>query len=120
VFLIKQELGGEQFDVVYPSISVLAENPVSVVDKVVDKKQTRKVAEAYLAYLYSEPGQELAVKHHLRPRSEQLLARNVASFQKLQLFTVDELFGGWKQAQKTHFDDGALFDQVMARALDKP
>jgi sulfate transport system substrate-binding protein len=118
VFLIKQELGGDQFDVVYPSISILAENPVSVVDKVVDKKRTRRVAEAYLNYLYSEPGQELAVKHHLRPRSEKLLARS-AAFPRLQLFTVDELFGGWKQAQKTHFADGALFDQIATRAIDK-
>lgn len=118
VFLIKQELGGDAFEVVYPSISVLAENPVSVVDKVVDKKGTRRVAQAYLEFLYSEAGQALAVKHHLRPRSAKLLAANPDTFPKLKLFTVEEQFGGWKQAQKQHFDDGATFDAIMT-ALHK-
>ena len=118
VFLIKQELGGDAFEVVYPSISVLAENPVSVVDKVVDKKGTRRVAQAYLEFLYSEAGQALAVKHHLRPRSAKLLAANPDTFPRLKLFTVEEQFGGWKQAQKQHFDDGATFDAIMT-ALHK-
>jgi sulfate transport system substrate-binding protein len=118
VFLITQELGGDAFEVVYPSISVLAENPVSVVDKVVDKKGTRRVAQAYLEFLYSEAGQALAVKHHLRPRSAKLLAANSDTFPKLKLFTVEEQFGGWKQAQKQHFDDGATFDAIMT-ALHK-
>ena len=118
VFLIKQEVGGDQFEVVYPSISVQAENPVSIVDKVVDTKGTRKAAQAYLEFLYSDAGQELAVKHRLRPRSAALLARHAEVFPKLKLFTVDEVFGGFRRAQKEHFDDGAIFDQIMA-ALHK-
>jgi sulfate transport system substrate-binding protein len=114
VALIKQEIGGDGFDVVYPSISVLAENPVAVVDKVVDKKGTRALAQAYLEFLYSDAGQELAVKHHLRPRSAKLLAQNAQRFPKLQLFTVDQLFGSFKHAQKQHFDDGGNFDQISA------
>ena len=112
VFLIQKELGGDGFDIVYPSISVLAENPVSVVDKVVDKRGTRKVAQAYLEYLYTEAGQELAAKHYFRPRDPKVLARHQATFSKLELFTVDEVFGGWKKAQAAHFNDGASFDQI--------
>lgn len=112
VFLTRKELGSDAFDVVYPSISIQAENPVSVVDKVVDKRGTRKVATAYLEYLYSEEGQELAAKHFFRPRDTKILARNEATFKKLDLFTVDEVFGGWKQAQAVHFSDGGLFDQI--------
>lgn len=118
VYLIKQELGGDQFEVVYPTISVLAENPVSLVDKVVDKKGTRKIAQAYLEFLYSDAGQDLAAKHHLRPRSEAVLAKHAAEFPKLKLFSVDEVFGSFRQAQKQHFDDGAVFDQIMT-ALHK-
>jgi sulfate transport system substrate-binding protein len=114
VSLIKQELGGDQFDVVYPSISILAENPVTVVDAVVDRKGTRKLAEAYLRFLYSEVGQELAIKHHFRPRSARALANHPGAFPKLQLFTVEELFGGWKKAQREHFDDGGSFDRIAA------
>jgi sulfate/thiosulfate transport system substrate-binding protein len=113
VFLIKQELGGDAFEVVYPSISVLVENPVSIVDRVVDKKGTRRVAQAYLEFLYSDAGQALAVKHHLRPRSVKLLADNPDIFPKLKLFTIEEQFGSWKQAQKQHFDDGGTFDAIM-------
>lgn len=113
--LIKREFGGD-FEVVYPAWTILAENPVAVVDKVVDKKGTRKEAEAYLKYLWSDEGQEIAAKHHLRPRSAKVLARYAAEFPKVQAFTVDELFGGWKKAQKDHFDDGGLYDQVIARA----
>jgi sulfate transport system substrate-binding protein len=112
VFLIKQELGGGDFDVVYPSASILAENPVTLVDKVVDKRGTRKVAQAYLEYLYSEQGQELAARHHFRPRDPKVLARHKSEFADLQLFTVDEVFGGWKKAQAAHFSDGATFDQI--------
>ena len=111
--LITREFGAN-FEVVYPGWSILAENPVTVVDKVVDKKGTRKLAEAYLKYLWSDEGQELAAKHHLRPRSAKVLAKYAKDFPKLQLFTVDELFGGWKKAQKDHFDDGALYDQIIA------
>lgn len=113
--LIKREFGGD-YEVVYPAWTVLAENPVSVVDKVVDKKGRRREAEAYLKFLWSDEGQEIAAKHHLRPRSAKVLARYAAEFPKVQAFTVDELFGGWKKAQNDHFDDGGLYDQVIARA----
>ena len=112
VFLTRKELGSDAFDVVYPSISIQAENPVSVVDKVVDKHGTRKVATAYLEHLYSEEGQELVARNFFRPRDANILARNEAIFRKLELFTVDEVFGGWKQAQVVHFSDGGLFDQI--------
>jgi len=111
--LILREFGSD-FEAVYPSWSILAENPVSIVDKVVDRRGTRKAAEAYLKYLWSDEGQELAAKHSLRPRSAKVLAKYAKQFPKLQLFTVDELFGGWKKAQKEHFDDGGLYDQIIA------
>ena len=113
--LILREFGSD-FEAVYPSWSILAENPVAIVDKVVDKRGTRKAAEAYLKYLWSDEGQELAAKHSLRPRSAKVLAKYAKQFPKLQLFTVDELFGGWKKAQKEHFDDGGLYDQIVATA----
>ena len=112
VDLIKAEFG-DNFEVVYPKRTILAENPVSVVDKVVDRKHTRKEAEAYLAWLYSDEGQEIAAKHGLRPRSEKILTAH-KEFPKVGTFTVDEVFGSWKQAQKTHFDDGGIYDQVLA------
>lgn len=115
VDLIKKELGGDQFEVVYPSASILAENPVSLVDKVVDKRKTRPVAQAYLEYLYSEEGQEIAVRHHLRPRLESVAARHAAEFPRISLFTIDEVFGGWKKAQKEHFSDGGTFDQIYGK-----
>jgi sulfate transport system substrate-binding protein len=95
-----------------PSVSVLAENPASIVDKVVDKRGTRKLATAYLEYLYSEEGQELAARHYFRPRDARVLARHQATFKKLDLFTIDDVFGGWKKAQSVHFNDGGLFDQI--------
>ena len=107
VQLITEEFG-KDFEVVYPRSTVLAENPVSVVDKVVDRKGTRKQAEAYLKYLYSDEGQEIAAKLNLRPRSDKVLAKYAKEFPKVNTFTVDEVFGGWKKAQKDHFDDGAL------------
>lgn len=113
--LIEKEFGAG-FEVIYPSRTILAENPVSVVDKVVDKKGTRKQAEAYLQFLYSDAGQEVAAKHHLRPRSDKVLAKYAKVFPKLNTFTVDEVFGGWTKAQKDHFNDGALYDQVIAAA----
>ena len=112
VFLTRKELGSDAFDVVYPSISIQAENPVSIVDKVVDKRGTRKVATAYLEHLYSDEGQELAARNFFRPRDAKILARNESTFKKLELFTVDEVFGGWKPAQAIHFSDGGLFDQI--------
>ncbi|MBL8313999.1 MAG: sulfate ABC transporter substrate-binding protein [Rubrivivax sp.] len=107
---------GDNFEVIYPSRTILAENPVSVVDKVVDKKGTRKAAEAYLQYLYTDAGQEIAAKHNLRPRNEKVLAKYAKQFPKLNTFTVDEVFGGWTKAQKDHFNDGATYDQVIAAA----
>ena len=113
--LIEREFGAH-FEVVYPGRTILAENPVSVVDKVVDKKGTRKLAEAYLQFLYTEDGQEIAARHKLRPRSPKVLARYAKAFPKVDTFTVDEVFGGWTQAQKDHFNDGALYDQVIGAA----
>lgn len=113
--LIQKELGRDQFEVIYPSTSILAENPVSIVDKVVDKRKTRAVAEAYLSYHFTEEGQEIAAKHHLRPRLASIAAKHTAGFPKLDLFTIDEIFGGWKQAQKVHFSDGGIFDQIYAK-----
>jgi sulfate transport system substrate-binding protein len=112
VFLIEKELGNKAFEVVYPSVSILAENPVSVVDKVVEKRGTGKLATAYLEYLYSEEGQELAARHYFRPRDPKVLARHQETFKKLDLFTIDEVFGGWKKAQATHFNDGGLFYHI--------
>lgn len=112
VNLIKAEFGAD-FDVVYPTWSILAENPVAVIDKVVDKKGTRKQAEAYLKYLWSDEAQEIAAKHQIRPRSAAILAKYAKDFPKVNLFTIDEVFGGWSKAQKDHFDDGATYDQIL-------
>jgi sulfate/thiosulfate-binding protein len=101
-----------QLDIVVPSISILAEPPVAVVDKVVDRKKTRAIAEAYLQYLYSPEGQEIAAKRHYRPRDKNVAAKFATSFAKVKLFTIDEVFGGWQKAQKTHFADGGVFDQI--------
>ena len=110
--LAKKEFGADKFDVVYPPSSILAEPPVAVVDKVVDKRGTRKVAEAYLQYLYSDEGQEIAARNFYRPRSAAVAAKHAAQFPKLTLFTIDDTFGGWTKAQKTHFADGGVFDQI--------
>lgn len=115
VNLIRKELGNEQFDVVYPSSSILAENPISLVDKVVDKRKTRAVAQAYLDFHYSEAGQEIAAKHFLRPRLESVANKYRDVFKQIDLFTVDEMFGGWRKAQQTHFVDGGVFDQIYLK-----
>jgi sulfate/thiosulfate-binding protein len=107
-----KELGPGKFEVVYPSVSILAEPPVTVVDKVAGKHGTREVAKAYLEYLYTETGQEIAAKHFYRPRLASVAAKYQAQFPKLTLVTVDEVFGGWTKAQATHFADGAVFDQI--------
>ncbi|HJV74972.1 MAG TPA: sulfate ABC transporter substrate-binding protein [Noviherbaspirillum sp.] len=107
-----KELGPDKFEVVAPSLSILAEPPVAVVDKVVDKKGTRKAAEAYLQYLYTDEGQEIAAQNYYRPTSEKVAKKYAAQFPKVKLFTIDEVFGGWSVAQKTHFADGGTFDQV--------
>lgn len=116
--LIQGEFGGE-FQVVYPKTTILAENPVSVVDKVIDKKGSRKQAEAYLKYLWSDEGQAIAAKHNLRPRSEKLLAQYKASFITVPTFTVNDVFGGWKKAQADHFNDGGIYDQILAAGRSK-
>ncbi|SFC27619.1 sulfate transport system substrate-binding protein [Bacillus sp. 491mf] len=113
--LSQKELGKDKFEIVTPSISILAEPPVSVVDKVVDKKGTRKVAEAYLEYLYTEKGQEIAAKNFYRPRDQKVAEKYASQFPKVQLFTVDEVFGGWKKAQETHFNDGGIFDKIYQK-----
>jgi sulfate transport system substrate-binding protein len=107
------ETGGkDKFEIVVPSLSILAEPPVSVVDKVVDKRGTRKVAEAYLKFLYTPQGQEIAAKNHYRPRDAAVAAKHAAEFPTVNLVTIDEAFGGWQKAQKTHFADGGTFDQI--------
>lgn len=110
-FLAVNELGKDQFEIVVPSVSILAEPPVAVVDKVVKKRGTQEVAKAYLEYLYTEEGQELAAKHYYRPRSKEVAVKYAGQFPQLELFTIEE-FGGWREAQKTHFDDGGTFDQI--------
>lgn len=112
--LALKEFGADKFDIVCPPTSILAEPPVAVVDKVVDRRGTRKVAEAYLAYLYSPEGQEIAAKNFYRPVDESVAARYAGQFPKLQIFTVDQVFGGWAKAQKTHFADGGVFDQIYS------
>jgi sulfate/thiosulfate-binding protein len=111
-FLALKEQGGDQFEIVAPSLSILAEPPVAVVDKNVDKKGTRKVAEAYLNYLYSDEGQRLAAKNFYRPRNEKVAAEFAKQFPELKLVTIDKDFNGWKTAQPKFFNDGGVFDQI--------
>jgi sulfate transport system substrate-binding protein len=106
------EFGADQLEAVVPSTSILAENPVAWVDKVTNKHGTTKLARAYLEYLYSDEGQELAAKYYFRPRNPAVLARHADRFPSLPLFTVDEIAGGWTAAQRKHFSDGGLFDQI--------
>lgn len=113
-YLLEKEFGAK-FDVVYPSISILAEPAVTVVDKNVDRKGTRKVAEAYLDYLYSDEGQEIAAKNFYRPISPKVQAKYAKQFPKLNLFTIDQAFGGWSKATQAHFADGASFDQIYSK-----
>ena len=115
-YLATKELGPDKFEIVTPSLSILAEPPVTVVDKVVDKKGTRKTAEAYLQYLYSDAGQNIAGKHFYRPRDPKIAAQYAGQFSKVNLFTIDEVFGGWQKAQKIHFADGGIFDQIYQPA----
>ncbi|MFA7270602.1 MAG: sulfate ABC transporter substrate-binding protein [Sterolibacterium sp.] len=111
-YLAVKELGPDKFEIITPPVSILAEPPVSVVDKVVDKHGTRKVAEAYLQYLYSAEGQEIAARHFYRPIDKAIAAKYAKQFVKAKLFTIDEVFGSWTKAQKTHFEDGGIFDQI--------
>jgi len=111
-FLALKEEGGDNFEIVAPSLSILAEPPVAVVDQNVDKKGTRKVAEAYLNYLYSDEGQRLAAKHFYRPRNQAIAAEFAKQFPALKLVTIDKDFNGWKTAQPKFFNDGGVFDQI--------
>ena len=114
-FLATKEIGKGQFEIVTPSVSILAEPPVSVVDKNVDKKGTRAVAEAYLNFLYTPEGQEIAGKHYYRPRDPVVAAKFADQFAKVSLFTIDDVFGGWDKAQKAHFGDGGSFDKIYGK-----
>ncbi|MRR18507.1 MAG: sulfate ABC transporter substrate-binding protein [Deltaproteobacteria bacterium] len=113
-FLAINELGPDKFEIVTPSVSILAEPPVAVVDKVVDKRGTRTVAEAYLKHLYSDEGQRIAAKHYYRPIDKKIAAA-ASRLPHLKLFTIDEVFGSWQNAQKTHFSDGGVFDRIYSR-----
>jgi sulfate transport system substrate-binding protein len=114
-FLAVRELGPEKVDIVVPSLSILAEPPVTLVDKVADKHGKRKVAQAYLEYLYSEEGQDIAGKNFYRPTNAKVAAKYATQFPKVNLFRIDEVFGGWQKAQKTHFADGGVFDQIYQK-----
>ena len=114
-YLSIKELGPDKFDIVTPSLSILAEPSVAVVDKVVEKKGTRKVATAYLEYLYTPIGQEIAARHYYRPRNKEIAAKYSGNFAKVKLFTIDQVFGGWDKAQKTYFGDGGVFDQIITK-----
>lgn len=114
-YLALKELGPDKFEIVTPSVSILAEPPVAVVDKVVDKKGTRKVATAYLEYLYSPEGQDIAGKHYYRPTDRVVAAKYASQFSKLNLVTIAEVFGSWQVVQKKHFSDGGVFDQIIVK-----
>lgn len=113
--LISRELGGETFDIVYPSISIDASAPVALVEKVAQKRGTTKVADAYLNFLYSPQGQEIIAQHNFRPRDAEVLQKNAAKFPAIRTFRVEDKFGSWAAALKTHFADGALFDQIAVK-----
>jgi sulfate/thiosulfate transport system substrate-binding protein len=111
-FLALKEFGADKFEIAVPSVSILAEPPVTVVDKVVDKRGTRALAQAYLEYLYTPEGQEIAAQNFYRPRLVEIAKKYGKNFAQVKLFTVDEVFGGWGKIQKAHFDDGGIFDQI--------
>jgi sulfate/thiosulfate-binding protein len=111
-YLSLKEFGSDKAEIIYPSVSILAEPPVSIVDKVVDRKGTRQIATDYLKYLYSPEGQELAAHNFYRPRSPEILAKFTQQFPKVELFTIDEVFGGWSKAQPHFFADGGVFDRI--------
>jgi sulfate transport system substrate-binding protein len=111
-FLAQREFGKDKFEIVSPPLSILAEPPVSVVDKVADKKGTRAAAEAYLKYWYASEGQEIAARNSYRPRDSEIAKKYEKSFAKIELFTIDDVFGGWTRAQQEHFAEGGIFDQI--------
>jgi sulfate transport system substrate-binding protein len=110
--LARQEFG-DKFEIVYPDISILAESPVAVVDRVAEQRGVKKEATAYLQFLYSDAGQDIAARHYFRPRNDAVLKKYAANFHPVALFTVDELFGGWSKAQHVHFDEGGEFDKII-------
>jgi len=110
--LVTRQLAKDRFDIVTPSVSILAEPPVAVVDRVVDKRGSRELAEAYLQFLYGETGQDIAARHFYRPRLPMVAARHAQQFHQVSLFTIEEVFGGWQKAQQVHFSDGGVFDQI--------
>ena len=114
-YLAINELGKDKFEIVVPPYTILAEPPVSVVDKVVDKKGTRATAEAYLNFIYSKEGQEIAAKNYYRPRDLEVAKKYESTFAKTELFTIDGVFGGWRAAQKKHFEDGGIFDTIYTQ-----
>ena len=114
-WLAIKELGPDKFEIVYPSVSILAEPSVAVVEKNANRKGTTEVATEYLKFLYTEQGQEIAAQNYYRPRSEKVVAKHKANFPDLKLFTIDEVFGGWANAQKTHFDDNGEFDKIYVQ-----
>jgi sulfate transport system substrate-binding protein len=111
-FLLVKELGKDKFELIGPSVSILAEPSVAVVDRVAGKKGNAKVAEAYLKYLYSDEGQEIIAKNYYRPRNPAVAKKYAGNFPAIKLFTIDEVFGGWQKAQKTHFEDNGVYDQI--------
>ena len=110
--LALEKLGADKFDVVYPSLTILAEPPVAVVDRIADRRGTRAVAQAYLEFLYTPEGQEIAARHFYRPRLDAVRRKHAARFPDVATFTIDQVFGGWANAQKTHFADGGVFDRI--------
>jgi sulfate/thiosulfate-binding protein len=114
-FLAIKELGPDRFEIVVPSLSILAEPPITVIDKVVDKRGTRNVATEYLKFWYTPEAQEIAAKNYYRPRDPEVLAKYAKQFVDVKLITIDDVFGGWQKAQKTHFEDGGVFDQIYMK-----
>jgi len=113
--LVNTKIGKGKYEIIYPSLSMLAEPPVAIVDRVVEKKGTKEVAKAYLEYLYSEEGQEIVAHHHFRPINEEVFAKYKKDFPDIDIVTIDEEFGGWDSAQKKHFEDGGTFDQIYTK-----
>jgi sulfate/thiosulfate transport system substrate-binding protein len=114
--LAANKLGRGKFHIVYPSVSILAETPVAVVDKVVDKKGSRAIAEAYLKFLYTPSAQEIAARNYYRPRNAAVAAKYKSQFRSMPLLHIDRNFGGWPRTQKLHFNDGGIFDQIFEAA----
>ncbi|HNH52690.1 MAG TPA: sulfate ABC transporter substrate-binding protein, partial [Nitrosomonas sp.] len=114
-YLALKEYGNDKFEIIVPSVSVLAEPPVAIIDKVVDKKGTRVIAEAYLNYLYSEEAQHIAAKHYFRPSDETIAAQYAQQFTKVKLFKISDTFGSWKNIHQIHFSDGGIFDQIYLK-----